>query len=523
MSRTIRLGVFTAIGIFVIVGFSIYVNDRPYWYRPCNRVGIQVDDATGLRRKSPVKTLGLEIGFIENIELAGERVLVNVCITGPVKLTAETKAFIRSAGFLGDKFLELKPVEMSRTSFFSRKKDNPSPPPAKPTSEATPPADSKMVEDKVDSKASGQLREELENEEEGGLPLIPTGGPAEAEPDYSKIFSRLSAQVLDLLFPTAHAADDEPRIQSGDSQTGTLSATREAEIQDTLKKVGKLIDQLTLMVEDVREITSQKEFKETVKNLSAAMKNLELTLKPNGKLVGSATQAMESMRDAMKHAEEVMAKINKGEGTIGKFVNDPTIYDEMKAAINSVNLLLGKAGTLKTFVDLSTAHVEAYEGYKSRFNVMIRPNPGRYYLLGIAYDPRGKETRTTTTTIVNNGTPSVEDKTVNQESGIKVTAMFGKYFGPLDLRVGFMDDSGALGIGFWLDEDRRFGIQSDIYKPSKREKIAVRAYARAQIYSGLYIFGGIDNHNKYQGKTTTMAGVGLFFDDDDLKYLLAFK
>ena len=111
MNRNLRIGIFTCIGVILIVGFSVYVNDHPYWYRPCNEVNIHVDDATGLRRKSPVKTLGLDIGYINQVTLDGERVLVKVCVTGPVKLNAETRAFIRSSGFLGDKFLELKPVD----------------------------------------------------------------------------------------------------------------------------------------------------------------------------------------------------------------------------------------------------------------------------------------------------------------------------------------------------------------------------------------------------------------------------
>ena len=65
MNRILRIGIFTAVGVFAIVAFSIYVNDHPYWYRSCNEVKIHVDDATGLRRKSPVKTLGLDIGNAE--------------------------------------------------------------------------------------------------------------------------------------------------------------------------------------------------------------------------------------------------------------------------------------------------------------------------------------------------------------------------------------------------------------------------------------------------------------------------
>jgi hypothetical protein len=143
--------------------------------------------------------------------------------------------------------------------------------------------------------------------------------------------------------------------------------------------------------------------------------------------------------------------------------------------------------------------------------------------LGITADPRGKDTRTTTTTIVNNGAPSVEEKNVNQETGLRITAMLGKYFGPLDLRVGFLEDGGALGIGFAFDKERRYQLQGEVFKASKRDAIAGRLYAKAHVYSGLYITGGVDHNRKFNNKLPYFVGAGLFFDDDDLKYLLAFK
>jgi phospholipid/cholesterol/gamma-HCH transport system substrate-binding protein len=180
-------------------------------------------------------------------------------------------------------------------------------------------------------------------------------------------------------------------------------------------------------------------------------------------------------------------------------------------------------------VDISAWNIPAYDGNKAKFSVIIAPNPGRYYLIGIASDPRGRDRKTVTTTSVNGGTPSVEVKTVNEEKGLRITAMFGKYFGPLDLRVGLLEDDGAVGAGIWFDENRRFGIHADVYSPGKDQPLMVRAYARAQLWSSVYITGGIDSHRKFYNPDTGknqipyFVGAGLFFDDDDLKYLLAFK
>ncbi len=501
----------------MIVGFSIFVNDQPYWNRSCHHVNIHVDDATGLRRKSPVKTLGLEIGYIHAVNLDGDKVIIDVCVTAPVKITGETHAYIKSLGFLGDRFLELKPVDMIESAgkpHVSHKDPESSSTPT-PKAEEMKKPDAKELSDSVKGSASG-IDHELEkslNELKKNIEDIHNDKP---DTKKGEVILKLINSMSNTLFPAAHAADDVV------TENKTLTASRDSEIQDTMKKVGKLVDQLTLMIGDIRELTQQKEFKETIVNLNQAMKNLEGLIRPTGKTVGNINAALESLKNSMAQAEEVMRKVNRGEGTIGKLINDPSIFDELKAAINSINLLLGKAGTLRTFVDLSAVQIPAYNGYKAKFNLMIQPNPGRYYLLGIANDPRGRDKKTTTTTTINGGTPTVQVQSVNEEKGLRVTAMFGKYFGPLDLSVGLVEDAGAVGVGYWLDPSRKFGVHFDAFAPNS-QGLTMRAYGRAQIYSGIYLLGGVDQLARYKGRTPGFFGLGLFFDDDDLKYLLAFK
>lgn len=486
MNRILRIGIFTAVGIFAIIAFSIYVNDHPYWYRSCNEVKINVDDATGLRRKSPVKTLGLEIGYINAVDLDGDKVMVKVCVTGPVKLNAETRAYIRSSGFLGDKFLELKPVD--------RVGGTPSTAPAAAPIPATP--DASPEEPPKDSSA--------------------TPPAFEIQKNSAQMVFRALHLALNVIVPEARAEEK------------TLSASREAELQDTMKKVAKLIDQLTLMVGDLREVTQQKDFKETIVNLNASMKHLQNLLRPDGRVMKNVDAAMESMKNTMASAEAVMNKIKEGEGTIGKFINDPSLYDDIRAAIQGVNLLLGKAGLLRTYVDIGGWRIPAYNGTKGYFRVTIAPNPTRYYLLGINTDPRGRDTKTTTTTQVNGGIPNTVVENKNEEKGLRITAMFGKHFGPLDLSIGLKEDNGNLGVNLWLDAAKRYGILSDIYSQGSSKPITARIYARATVYSAVYVVGGIDQLQTYTDdqrriRRPWFAGVGVYFDDDDLKYLLAFK
>src|SRR5471030_3147144 len=107
----IKVGVFTLAALALIGGVTVYVNYKPFWWRPCQLVHINVEDATGLKAKSPIRSLGLEIGYLKTIELSETYVSLGICITAPVEVLPSTRAFIRSEGFLGDKFVELKPMK----------------------------------------------------------------------------------------------------------------------------------------------------------------------------------------------------------------------------------------------------------------------------------------------------------------------------------------------------------------------------------------------------------------------------
>jgi hypothetical protein len=141
----------------------------------------------------------------------------------------------------------------------------------------------------------------------------------------------------------------------------------------------------------------------------------------------------------------------------------------------------------------------------------------------VSTDPRGVEERTTTQLVVNGVTTNKEEKIVSRERGLNITAAFGKYFGPLDLRVGLIENAAAIGVGYWLDEEHSYGIMTEVYKLSKRDPYRVRVVARSKIFSGLYVRGGVEDVKKVGNKLPYFFGAGLFFNDEDIKYLLAFR
>src|SRR4051794_35754295 len=106
-----KVGIFTVLGLSLIALTTVLINGNPFWWRPCQLVNISVEDASGLKTKSPIRSLGIEIGYLKSVMLSETHVTLGICITAPVEVLPSTRAYIRGEGFLGDKFVELKPVK----------------------------------------------------------------------------------------------------------------------------------------------------------------------------------------------------------------------------------------------------------------------------------------------------------------------------------------------------------------------------------------------------------------------------
>ena len=78
-------------------GFGEYINYRTI-----------LKDASGIFPKTPIKIAGITAGKIKKIELHGNNALVTFRILKRIKVTDGSNLIVKSVGFLGDKYLEIK-------------------------------------------------------------------------------------------------------------------------------------------------------------------------------------------------------------------------------------------------------------------------------------------------------------------------------------------------------------------------------------------------------------------------------
>ncbi|MBS1963184.1 MAG: MCE family protein [Bdellovibrionales bacterium] len=547
-ATTVRVGLFTLFGLALVGAFTVFVNDKPYWWRKCEPVYISVEDATGLKTKSPIRSLGLQVGYLHSVELTETRVKLGVCITAPIEILPDTRAYIRGEGFLGDKFVELKPVRYVGEVRVGPREHHEVAPPA-PAASASPSATTSASTTSANEnrrpgsvakgakKGNSLLRNELSREEnldpKKALEAKPVEIEKEVQPDTSELekgsegypFHTSMVRFLDLLVPSARAED-----VSNAKEVPVGSSNRD--MDKLIEQSNKLMIEMTDLTKNLKEGLQPKELRETIQQLNKTLQSAGKALSPEGGLNSTARRALEKLEKAFEAMQAQMERINRGEGSVGRILNDPVYADEALKAMKNLNKLLNKAADILFMVRLGAEQLPAYDGGRGYFQLQIFPNPTRYYLIGVTIDPRGRRTVLNTTTTSNGQSTAVSSEQI-EEGGLLLTGMFGKVFwNRFDVAAGALHSDGAVSIGLHLGpvgSERMFTVRNDIYVRGQgvglndRLSVIAQPFLHNDFLGSLFVEGGLESFRKYNGKTSAFFGGGVTFSDDDIKLLFAFK
>ena len=488
----LKVGIFTLLGLLLIGAMTVFVNDRPFWWRQCQLVHIVIEDGSGLKSKSPVKSLGIEIGYLQTVDLAETHVNLGICITAPVEVLPNTRAYIKAEGFLGDKFVELKPV--------------------------------RYIGDEKKTSGSQRQNQSLR---------IPA-----AKEVLAPTAANLILKVIDWIIPSANAAPDG----ASSAAVVPVSTARSREIpvgeqtqdlQNVVKRVDDLVNQMTGLTSNLKTALNPEELRITMKQLNKTLENASKTLSPEGGLNQTAQRSLGKLEDAIEQLRDQMTRVNKGEGSVGMLLNDPSYADEIHDAIKNVNRLLSKVGGTRFVVDMGGGNISAYDGGRGYFTLQIYPRVDRYYLVGVSVDPRGQLTRSTITTTAG-GLTSVVNYSQSDASGFQLTGMLGKIlYKRYDIALGALNSDGALSIGLRLgatDKEEMWIWRTDFYSRGAGLGADIRTTLQMRPWLGvphswnsLYLKAGFEGVKQVGGKIPFFYGAGVTFDDDDIKILFSLR
>jgi len=132
---------------------------------------------------------------------------------------------------------------------------------------------------------------------------------------------------------------------------GSTGMTSEFFPEESQKKLDGLVNSLTTLIANANDILGDQRNKDnlrtTLANLSTASGQAAKSLEEFQKFSASAVSASEQLGKTLSQLRLILEKVNNGDGTAGKFVNDGRLYEDLLDTTEQLQLLLQD---LKSFV-----------------------------------------------------------------------------------------------------------------------------------------------------------------------------
>lgn len=497
-----KVGLFTIIAgaiiayMFFVLSPEYFVNDEYKRYYSIVR------DAAGIVTKTHVKTNGVIVGKVVSISLQANQTRLDFEIKGTVKIPEGSSIAIKEKGLLGDVFLEI--IRGDDTGQYIE------------DGGFLPPADDQVSLSALISVA-GSIGKDIK--EVTGI-LAKVLGGNEGERDIKQIVDDVKglAENARLLIEENRAGVKEivSDIQSTTNTLRNVLGGKEGDLNEIITNVRLATADLREFSVAIRDIVND-ENKEKI-----------------DKIIAAFDHTMEDVEVTAKNIRLVADKIEKGEGTIGKLVNDDDTLTDLQAAINDVREVLSPATKLQLAVDYHGL-VRKDETTQHYFNTYLRTRPDKFYLLGFTdHSETVVETQVETlnpqdVSDDNVGSVTKSRERIVENRAIRFNVQFGKRWHFAQLRFGLFESTGGIASDFFLLSDRiKLSLEAFNWSSTstKRRTAHLKAYASILFFKHIYAVVGVDDITRLDPDTGNISndpnyflGAGLNFDDHDLKAL----
>ncbi|HSI03330.1 MAG: MlaD family protein [Myxococcota bacterium] len=468
-------------------------------------------DAAGIRWKTRVQVNGLDVGRIEGIEHVRDsdgRLLARVQLRIDKKYDVYENAFLRKVAesLLGDFRLDLDPGTPGH-----RKLEE---------GEVIPNVQSTSDLEAIQS----ELRQVATNVNRVTDSVAKVLAGPEGEGALRQILASVERSVIAVEQTTYAVRETVQSNQALVNQmiadvhrfTGTLSdvSGREGEIRQITGNLAQLTERLNTLAGKLAEGEEGGELTETVKNLRETTENL-----------ASATR-----------------KIDQGQGTVGRLVNDSELVDSVQETVDGANTLIGSLARLQTQVELRTEYIVPFNGnsqyvdsgVRTSLGLRLIPRPDKYYLIEAVSDVRGDQSRHQISREFRDGRTGelirseTEDNADTNYRALKFSVQFAKRYYFSTLRFGIIENTGGVGANFHWFKDK-LELRVDMFDFTRRVPDQVselvnprfRAFFLYQFYDHLFAQAGIDDPFNTDLRTWFL-GAALRFTDEDLKSIIPF-
>jgi len=470
----------TKVGIFffaaiAILGLLIIRTEKMVVFgkKNTNQYAMDFEQVAGLSVQSQVRVAGVKVGTVDEIRLEGGKARVIIGLPTDVPVYADASVQLSSLGILGEKYVDLnqgKPAAglMAKNGVI-------------------PSRQGPSLDDLMETLASigkdvkgitGALNESIGGEE--------------------------GQQKLDEIVDNIRVLTGEFRSMAQENH-GAINATManaqaiSAELRERLPRMAQ-------------------QFENLARNLNEMVADGRPEMKG---MMSDVRKLAQNFQSTSENLRLITDKINRGEGTIGKLLNDEATVKKINQAVDNVNEMMGGLKAMELRLDMSAARWSKRGDGQSGLSIELAPQKDYWYTLGVNATPDGKIKETTTTTSTTPGTP-VTVKKVETDKSFTVSAEFAKRLGDhVVVSGGIVESKGGAGVEYRALDDRlRVGaLAYDFSKREGKQNPRYRLTTSYEIWRGMYAQAGVQDMANPELRTFFVGG-GIRWKDEDMKKLL---
>jgi len=333
----VKVGIFVVLGLVLLIGFSLRVQENGI-RGEAYELDAYFRDALGLERGAQVSLHGVRIGRVESLGFDSDRkaVKARLRILAEYPLPDDSRASVERSALLGSSFVV---VDYGEEGEFLR-------------DGGELPTEERATLDQLITAvtaASNDARELMSTYQEGGDELFARINEVIEENrqqlrETSDAFASAGPKLDELAGRMNTFAED---IAAGKGTIGKLFAD-----DGLYNDLNALSRDLQELVADARtneegtlyrliyDDTLIRQAEEGFENLSKAGEQIQTLLGDRREEIDSFLASLSDVGpridEATRNFNEITAKINEGEGTLGRLVNDPSLYEDAQKAVNQI-------------------------------------------------------------------------------------------------------------------------------------------------------------------------------------------
>ncbi len=320
----------------VVLGLLIFLNSEGWTSQ--HTLLVKARTAPGVTQNTPIRRNGILIGRVGSVTAEDDHVEIVMRINDKADVYAEEICSIGTDSFLGDAAIEIIPVGKE----VRGEKLNPGEAMQKVSVRRNPmeivDVAINLENDIADTLFAIRMAGFSIQEAGMGVRDITErvqGALGENDGEFRKLltnFRETSEQAK-------RALDNFNRIFEGIDEV--VDEEFKARIRDTVQKLPEIFDEMRVTIKDTRDTINS--FRDISGSAKTNLQNIEVfteSLKENGPEILEQVNASMSKVDEVvfevKKFMDSIAKFRSGDGTLGKLMNDPELYDSVNKAAKNI-------------------------------------------------------------------------------------------------------------------------------------------------------------------------------------------